>query len=317
MVLRHEAGSRLLKVYWFNGSQLQIGYTELSKMADTVTDKTLILGAAKSDAGVFSNYATGVLHSCRLWYGDLGDTVCRKIANWPRETYRWEVGNFGSYKLAADPNVATQLDFVCASLLSRTMYMTTSGSTAGGFPAMRMYAWFVARVIPALPAIWQRMMEECTVKYMEYVDGTNYAIGSAGMKMWIPSWYEMTGTSTEPWLYEGAKHIPFFTSHATRAKWNGPDNLPRAGHATFSRGTDPSLDSSLDVQEGDLWVNTSALSAVSLRKNGAWKGALYYFLRGATISSPAKYCLVYNSGAPSFGGDNASYSYSACPRFSI
>ena len=317
VVLRHVAGSRLLKVYWFYGNQLQIGYTELNKMADTVTDKTMILGAAKSDAGGISNYATGVLHSCRLWYGDLGDAVCRKIANWPRETYRWEVGNFGSYKLTSDSSVATQIDFVCGSLLSRNMYMTTSGSTAGGFPATRMYAWFVARVIPALPDVWQRMMEDCIVKYMEYVDGTNYAVNSANLKMWLPSYYEVTGRTAEPWIYEGAQYIPYFINGAARAKWIGPDSYPRKGHATFSLGTDPALDAAQNVQDGDLWVNTAKSSTVYLRKKGQWMQASYYFLRGATINSPTKYCIVFSDGAAGTGGESAGSTYHPSPRFSI
>jgi len=317
VVLRHEAGSRNLKVYASKCADMKIGYSELTKVIDTVTDKTLILGAAQSDTGGLSDYATGVLHNCRIWYGDLGDAVCSRIAKWPRETYSWEVGNFGSYKLAADASQATQIDFICASLLSRYHRMNPTGTTEGGFPATEMYAWLTARIIPAMPETWQRMLEECTVNYMEYVDGTNHNIGTFNTKIWLPSYIEMQGGTSEPWIYEGAKHIPFFINGATRCKFKGADSITRKGYATFTSDTDPALVGSNNVQEGDLWINTADNSRGYLRKNGDWFAAYAFFLRGASITYAAYFCYVNNNGYVGTNGGSAANVFGVCPRFSI
>ena len=317
VVLRHEAGSRNLKVYASKCADMKIGYSELTKVIDTVTDKTLILGAAQSDTGGLSDYATGVLHNCRIWYGDLGDTVCARIAKWPRETYSWEVGNFGSYKLAADASQATQIDFICASLLSRYHRMNPTNTTQGGFPATEMYTWLTTRVIPAMPETWQRMLEECTVNYMEYVDGKNHNIGTFSAKMWLPSYIEMQGGTSEPWIYEGAKHIPFFINGATRCKFKGADSITRKGYATFTSDTDPSLVSGNHVQEGDLWINTADNSRGYLRKNGDWFAAVNFFLRGASITNATNFCFVNYYGYVSAYGYSATNVIGVCPRFSI
>lgn len=318
VILRHEAGSKNLKVYASKPASMEIGYSELTKVIDTLTDKTLIFGAAQSDTGGFSDYAEGVIHFCRLWRGDLGDTVCRKMALWPLETYRWEMGNFGSYKLAADASKSTQIDFICASLLSRYHRMNPTNTNAGGFPATEMYEWLVKRVIPALPEVWQEMMEECTVNYMEYVDGTNHNIGTFAAKIWLPSYIEMQGGTSEPWVYEGEDHIPYFTSNEMRAKFKGADKLPRDGYQHFSQDTDPAAVASNNVQDGDLWYNsTTGITRYYLRVNGDWFAAYSFFLRGASITNAAYFCYVSHYGHVGAGGFSAASVIGVCPRFSI
>lgn len=318
VILRHEAGSKNLKVYASKPASMEIGYSELTKLIDTVTSKTLILGAAQSDTGGISDYAEGVIHSCRLWYGDLGDTVCRKMALWPLETYKWEVGTFAAYKLAEDASKNTQIDFICASLLSRYHRMNATGTNAGGFPETEMYEWLVKRVIPALPDVWQEMMEECTVNYMEYVDGTAHNIGTFSAKIWLPSYIEMQGGTTEPWVYEGEDHIPYFTSNEMRAKFKGPDMLPREDYQYFSQETDPAAVASNNVQDGDMWYNsTSGITRTYLRVKGDWFAANYFWLRGASITYAAGFCYVGIGGWVITYGGYATYVYGVCPRFSI
>lgn len=315
-VLRHEAGSRNLKVYSSKIASMEVGLSELTKMIDTQADCTLVIGCAKSDAGTYYDYAKGTIHSCRIWYGDLGDEDCRKIACWPRETYKWEAGTFGAYTLAGGGGLKSQIDFICASLLSQYHRMNASGTNAGGFPATEMYQWLVARVLPALPPVWRRMMQKCSVKYMEYVDGTNHNIGSFEAEIWLPSYIEMQGGSSEPWIYEGEDHIPYFISNGTRIKYRGPDKLPRDGYATFTSDTDPTLNSANNVQDGDVWINTSESSRGYLRYKGDWFAAYPFWLRGASVAYSYTFCYVSHSGYVNAGG-NAGNAFGVCPRFSI
>jgi len=315
-VIRHEAGSRNVKVYASRLNEMTIGYSELTKLIDTECDATLVLGAAKSDAGSYYDYATGVLHSCRIYYADLGDAVCRQIACWPRETYKVEAGTFGAYKLASNASQKTQVDFIFASLLSRYHRMNPTNTNEGGFEASEMYEWMQKRVLPAFPAVWRRMMEECTINCMQYVDGTNHSISSMKAVIWLPSYIEFQGGTSEPWIYEGAEHIPFFTNGQTRFKFQGPDSIPRDGYATFSSPDDPTLDPSNNIQEGDVWLDTNDSSRGYLRKDGKWLAAYNFWLRGASVTYATNFCYVSYSGNV---GTNcyAAGVYGVCPRFSI
>lgn len=318
VVLRHEAGSRNLKVYSSKQMELTVGYTELTKLIDTKADCTLVIGAAKSDGGEYYDFAKGILHSCRLWYTDLGDVECRKIACWPRETYKWEVGTFGAYKQADDLSKGTNIDFICASILSAPHRMNPMGTNEGGFLETEMYQYLRARVLPAMPLPWQKMMLDCIVNYMMYVDGTNHNIQNFRAKMWLPSLIEMQGGTSEPWIYEGAEHIPYFINNESRVKFTGPDKLVSPDYVYFYQESDPALDPAKNVQDGDLWYCTeSGKTQHYLRYKGGWFAASSFWLRGASISNAAYFCIVSWNGNIYSGGNSATFAYGVCPRFSI
>lgn len=127
----------------------------------------------------------------------------------------------------------------------------------------------------------------------------------------------MQGGTSEPWVYEGEDHIPFFINGPSRVKFKGADSVTRKGYATFTSDTDPTLDASNTVQEGDLWINTSDNSRGYLRKDGDWFAAYHFFLRGASITHATSFCYVGYSGWVGANGNGATNVYGVCPRFSI
>lgn len=317
-VIRHEPGSRNVKVYSSKQYTNSIGYQELVKSIDTQTDAHLYLGATVTDGGQVGDFATGKLYSCRLWYGDLGEDVCHKIVSWPREKYTFEVGNFGKYKLASSSVTTTKVDFICASLLERIHVMNSTNTNAGGYKASSLAAWMDTRVADAFPLTWQQMMKMCKVKYIKNVNNDNK--GEIGedyySKVWVPSYIEMQGGTSEPWIYEcDGGYINFFTSNAKRIKFRGY-TLP-VGYKTFSTGSDPALVASNDVKEGDVWINTSNSSIGYVYRDGQWFSAGDFWLRGASISYSTYFGYVNNFGGVSSTGSYASNSFGVCPRFSI
>lgn len=320
MIIRHVASSRNAIVYSSRHYTDTIATQELTKTIDTQSDVHLYLGATVTDGGLVGNYAKGTIYSCRLWKGDLGDTNCRKIVSWPRETYTFEVGNLGAYKLQASSVTPTSVDFICASLLARTHQMNTTNTNAGGFggdennPASAMYTWLQSRVYAAFPETWKQIMKECAIKYNKYVDGTNNEQGSVAAKVWIPSYIEMQGGTSEPWVYEG-EWVTFFTNSYERVKFLG-HTIPE-GYTRYVSGTDPAEVTGNTVQEGDVWINTSDGSRGYLRVNGIWLGANYFWLRGASVTYSTNFCKVANGGNVNYSGYSAAGSDGVCPRFSI
>ena len=316
MVIRHLAGDRNVRIYSSKVDSTSIGFQELTKSIDTVSDCYMVLGATKTDGGSYGNYAKGTLYSCRVWHGDLGDTNCRELVSWPRETYLFEVGGFGLYNTAESTISSTAIDFICASLLERTKQMNTTSSNAGGFDAMPLFTWLQNRMFGAFPQVWRNFMKDTTISFNEYVDGTASDIQTAVAKVWIPSYNEMQGNNAEPWVYEG-KWVTFFTNNTTRIKWCGPDKLPRDGYQIFTSSTDPTLTSSNNVEDGDVWINSAESSRGYLRYNNAWVAATAFWLRGASVTNSTNFCYVNGGGYVDYNGSVATYSYGVCPRFSI
>ena len=322
LVLRHEAGSKNLKVYSSQAYEDSIGFTELTKTIDTVCDATLVVGAAKSDAGSIGEYAIGTLHACRIWYGDLGETDCRKIANWPRETYIFEVGGFGNYRLSNDTVKPTSVDFICASLLERMKQMNTANTNEGGFSATSLFNWLQSRLYDAFPENWRKVMKQCVVKHNKYDANGKYEIVDCDANVWIPSASEMKSMSTEPWIYEG-DWVAFFTDDNTRIKFLKGYALPE-GHTIYISSTDPTLDTTKEVKEGDLWRRTTNYKDIAyIYIDGKWVNSSNYWLRGASNANRSNFGFVRTSGYPFENSSTAegmgwsSALFGVCPRFSI
>ena len=317
MILRHEAGSRNLKVYSSKAYSNDIGYQEMTKTIDTQANCSIILGATKTDGGSIGDFATGTLHRCQLWYGDLGDTECRNIARWSGETYLYEVGNFGAYKLTSNSVQDTKVDFICASLLDRYKQMNTTSSNAGGFSAMPLYSWMQDRLFKGFQNTWQQVLKQCIVKANQYVNGTESNVQSFNAKLWVPSFIEMQGGTSEPWIYEG-EWVTFFTNNTTRIKFRGNALSNVAGsYKTFTTGTDPATVAANNVQDGDLWINTSESSRGYLRVKGKWLAAYNFWLRGASVTYSTSFGYVSYTGYVHSYGTIAANSIGVCPRFSI
>jgi hypothetical protein len=319
IVLRHESGSRNVTAYISRVGEMQIGSAVLSKTVDTVTDCTLILGAAKSDAGVFENYAKGILHSCQIWYGDLGDTVCQQIASWPRETYKLEAGTFGAYKLASDETQRSNIDFIFASGLSPLHAMNSKATNVGGYPASSMHQWMTQRVLPALPLTFRSIAETCRIKCMLYVDGTNYELETLDAKVFLPSFMDLDSAQREPQVYEGEKHIPYIIDNASRIKFNGPAKIPRDGCNVFRGNNDPSLNADNNVQDGDLWfdIEASPNGVGKLRVNGAWFTSTHLFCRTSSVSNTTYFAAILYYGTLNHTGVSAASKCVVVPRICI
>lgn len=315
MVVRHIKGDKNVTVYSSKHYTNAIGTQSLTKTINTVTDKTIVLGAYVDDAGYVKEYAKGTIYKCRVYHDDLGDAECRKIVRWPGETYLYEVANFGVYMTAEESSKPTSVDFICASLLERTHVMNSTNTTAGGFEASLMNTWLKTRVYPAFAEVWKAVMAECKVDYNCYVDGSVGEVKTCNAHIWLPAYADMQNTTAEPWIYEG-DWITYFVNNASRIKFLG---ITVSEDAVFhTSATDPADDTTKTVKTGDIWINTADSSRGYIRKeDGTWFAAYYFWLRGASVAYSTYFCYVNYIGYVTSGGYSASYSFGVCPRFSI
>ena len=312
MVLRHMPGSQMVYCYSSNTGNSTIALTTIQKTIDTQTTKHLLLGCDQNDLGEKINFAAGIVHKLHVWYDDLGNTDCQKIAAWPFEQICEEFTGYGQFQLASDNTKYTEADFLAAGLLKRIHRMNATNTNADGYEATEMAQWLEDRVLPAFPKQWQLIMQEVKVPYVNRVSNNVGEVLTMEAKVFLPSHADVSSQSSEPWIYEG-KYASWFTDNAHRTKFRG--GWPREGAQYFSQNTDPSLLDSNNVQDGDVWIDTGNSSTGKLRVNGAWLSAYGWWGRGADLSYAAYFWIVGSHGYVANVG--ASYAYGVALRFSI
>lgn len=312
MVLRHMPGSQMVYCYSSNTGNMTIGLTTIQKTIDTQTAKHLLLGCDQNDSNEKTNYAKGIVHKLHVWYADLGNTECQKIAAWPREQICEELTGFGQFQLAADTTKYTAADFLAAGELQRIHRMNATNTNADGYAATEMVDWLEDRVLPAFPKQWQLIMQVVKVPYVNRVSNNVGELLTMEAKVFLPSYADVTNQTSEPWVYEG-KFASWFIDNPHRAKYRG--HWARDGAQYFSGNTDPALISSNNVQDGDCWQDTGNSSTMKLRVDGEWLSAGNFWLRGAYLSSTTTFWNVYYIGYT--GNYSASHANGVVLRFSI
>ena len=312
MVLRHMPGSQMVYCYSSNTGNMTIALTTIQKTIDTQTTKHLLLGCDQNDSNEKINFAAGIVHKLHVWYADLGNTECQKIAAWPREQICEELTGYGQFQLAADTSQYTKADFLAAGELMRTHRMNATNTNANGYAATEMADWLEDRVLPAFPKQWQTIMQNVKVPYVNRVSNNVGEVLTMNAKVFLPSYADVTNQTSEPWVYEG-KFATWFIDNPHRAKHRG--HWARDGAQYFSGNTDPSLLEQNNVQDGDVWQDTGDSSIVKLRVDGKWLSATNFWLRGASLSNAANFWSVSNNGTT--GSYIATAAYGVVLRFSI
>ena len=132
VVMRHKKGENNLHVYTANIYGDDIVYTEINRGRITQTNATLVFGCAKADDGEYERFAKGDVYWAKVWYADLGDNACRKLAAWPHETREYEMCGFKQFYLSDNTNKRCAMTFLAKNTLARKMPITSSYYNNGG-----------------------------------------------------------------------------------------------------------------------------------------------------------------------------------------
>jgi len=214
LILRHTAGSDILKVYNSNVTG-EISLIELSAVSAMGTfANTLVFGAAKAADGVFQNYAIGDVYWAKLWYADLGDAACRELAAWVHEDVRMEIGSFRSYTLANDMTQTCSMSLLASNVLSVDTPWSDTGTT-GGFANSKLREVMNSRVYKAIPMQIRSILKSVLVP--STVGDNKSEITSSACYVYAPAYVEVYKTSTEPYVNEGST-IPYMVDDKSRMK---------------------------------------------------------------------------------------------------
>lgn len=341
VVLRHIKGEDKLYIYASNGTNSgsrfdkAITVIESTRNRNTNTNTTLTIGGVVFGDGNFDYFGTGMIHWCKIWYDDLGDTNARILAAWCHEPLRMEYCGSGRYRLAGNTSQRANASFIANNLLrDRGYYMNSSNVNAGGWEASLMRTFCNERILSALPTVWQSMIK--TVKVSASAGDQSTEILVSEDKVYLESCTALTNTQSSIYPSEGS-YIPWFTSNIMRAKFRGVIIADDANYYTDS--SEPSTISSNNVKPGDVWQPSDgggwnyiliSLEEYNLRpetstapKHGTttndgsmvWVAAYGWWLRSPYVGASTYFWHVTNGG---YGYNNyASYAGGVCPCFSI
>lgn len=197
IVIRHKKGDKNLTIY---NSKLDLieqpEPIELKQNKDFITDSTLVFGCIKSDDGEFSNHAIGDINWCKVWYKDLGDDACRKLASWTHEQVTMSVSDVNRYYMISNPSRRACFSFFADHLMDRIRPFNTSGSNAGGWAASDLNEFLNTRLYNAVPDQLKLLMKQ--VKVASSVGGMSYEISNSSCYFYLPALAEMTASLPSP-----------------------------------------------------------------------------------------------------------------------
>ena len=272
IVLRYTKGSNNLMVYSFNGTS-----SSSYNIYDTDTARNLIVGpkaATHSQSLVFGgvvyneagyitgNLAKGWIHYAKVWYGDLGDDVCKQIVNWPHETMKCVYVGSNRQFVAGSNITRADAQFVFASAMPYMKAFSNTSATSESWETATLRQFIHDRIVKSLPKTLQSALQKVRIvtKAGSY---TNLQVNTDDY-MYLLSIREVYGDIGSGYFdpEQEAGYLSYYSSDFAKAQVYLPgaqletrqSNVP--GRRIFSQSTDPTR-SGEQVKEGDIWIDTS------------------------------------------------------------
>lgn len=338
VVIRHRAGENNLYVYSGcqpingNGARFatEVTRTLLTRTRGTNTNMPITLGAIRFPDGGHDYYGKGIVHWCKVWYDDLGETNAFELASWCREPLRMEFCGTDRYRLSGGSSSKAKMSFIANNLLTgRGYWMNSTDTNVGGWRDSLMRTFCNERLLKALPIQWRNLIK--TVRISASAGNKSTEIYVTDDKIYLAANTEVGGYTNSPYGDEGTP-ISWFTSAKSRLKFRG--RMVEDDAQTFTAASDPSADAANTVKPGDIWINTGNqsigymyLPQIELDKynltpaytasiGGGWIIASYWWERSPHASNATAFMNVYSYG---YAGSSyyANYVIGVCPCFSI
>lgn len=223
VIIRKIAGDDKLYVYASNKNTDNIIYSAMTQGSVASHNAPLCFGAQMADDGFLDNYGKGTVFWAKIWDDDLGDTVCRHLAAWPRQTFTMQAVGSSEHAFRSFTRVDNQRYVNCAfllkDLLEETHVINPANSNAGGIKNMPIRTWLNTRLFNALPVPWQQLILTVYVHSNTGHQATGLVDPAAEDKIWIPSCKDVgINVNTSPYSLESDAPFTVFTNDTSRIK---------------------------------------------------------------------------------------------------
>lgn len=228
LVLRHKKGEHGIHVYVSNTSGNETFYVELEGMHAMNHNISLVFGCSKMDDGSYEKFAKGTVYWSKLWYVDLGDAACRKLAYWPHDKMTFETcfdvdDAMIRYNLSDGSGARSSITLISTGVLPQPVQMDInkpdSGAyNEGGWAAFELNTYLNTRVIDAFQDDWKQLFKKVRVR--STIGNKSTSTSYSDCFIFVPSISEMFGVDTsdfkvEPFTVEGTA-INHFVGNTSR-----------------------------------------------------------------------------------------------------
>ena len=257
--------------YATDANSLDTNCAETPKARSTATETNapLTIGGVgyMNGTDVSAQRATGWVHWCKIWYGDLGTYDAKATANFCRLTQRFNYAPI-QYRDGLDsPNTLAGM-FLSEGPLPYAKVMNRTNTNAGGWKDSNLREWLNGQYYDALPIAVQSILKPARVRASKGSQSTE--IDSVMDKVYLPAYAEVfSGQTNVTYLDEldDQQHtIPWFvadsskglTANHSRVKFLGailPDDV-----TIIVDSADPTIypSGTHDIRSGKtVWINTS------------------------------------------------------------
>lgn len=230
IVIRRIKGDNNLYIYRCGKMNNEIITRTINNVVTIRNNAPLCLGAIASSTGTISDYGTGTIYWCKVWMDDLGDTVCKKLACWPRENLTFEASgklqtingvtrsiynNFTSI----DTSKPVHLTLLMKNLLDQQHSLNTTSTVTDGWPSYGMHNWCQLRIAKAFSQELELLLKTVSVSSIGPLqEDETYEIKTAADIIFIPSYTEVGGTTTNPYSQESNGKFAQFSNADSRIK---------------------------------------------------------------------------------------------------
>lgn len=227
VVIRHIKGDDNLYIYAANAeddyNKGVITYKKLENTLEVLHDSPLVFGCARSDDGVYENYAKGAIYWAKIWWVDLGEKACKELASYLHEDMNLIVAGTRRFYLANVSNKRSAITFVADKPLHNNLRITTDAYSKS-WPDADLNGYLNEKVYKGLPVQWRLLVKQCVIKSLggktstEIVEDNSYIYLPAAADMGASDSSGTTLTDV-PYVNEispanGA--LPLFTDNNSR-----------------------------------------------------------------------------------------------------
>ena len=219
IIIRHKKGDNNLYVYTSNLDSDSFELHVMEKASATQSETaTLVFGAAKQDSGRFVNYGVGDIYWCKIWYRDLGEDNCTKLASWTHEKIDLEVSGFYRYALYDDYTKESMMSLLASNLLDRPKSWNDTNTSVGGWEQSALNKFLNTRFYDAMPSQIKSLIKRVSVS--STAGNKSSEITTSGCYVSIPSIYDLDNKLNSPYRSEVycGETINFMTSNDSRKR---------------------------------------------------------------------------------------------------
>ena len=221
VVIRHVKGENALHIYSSNTSSNAIVYNNIKVDGEMDHNRPLVFGCYLDNGDNKSQYGAGTIYWSKVWYADLGDSVCRELACWPHETLKLsacydamdEFGNQSAktYLLSDGSYKRSSISFIASNALTSPKQYNSQSGNDGGWATSSLREYLNSRIYNAIPLKWRQLLKNVVVSSTEG-NGSN-TITSSNCYVFAPSISEIyPAINYAPYVNEGT-----IISHMTLA----------------------------------------------------------------------------------------------------